>query len=1040
MLDSNFTISWWQKTASLQYRYPRILQFGHGSSYSDKFAISEEDDGNIYLWINGINVSSMPAPAISAWHHVAVMRNGYDYTWFLDGNPVSTNNFVSIIPCDGCLSKLAIYDTSGLDLLIGAGDDPTRNHPTEVNSDGNPKVIGTGSFNGEIAGVQISLSAIRESATAFTPPTDFLNPGTGFAFSMYVSETEVLDKSSHNLTVTPIVLTAGEFSNFAPPTPSPSPTSGPTDPPSPTPDPSPSPSSSPSSSPSPDPSGSPSAPAQTQSVIGSEFNGWNEDFEIFKEPGSALFDYRDIKKLVMAIPLAYRDEANNLIKTKCFIDLSGDWVVADDGSQIRFSLVNFEFFSKYIFPSDCHTAPGPGHPDGYEIPDYYPGMLGGSQVRVEWILWTTEPTDITDINGIYERLFLDLYIPPEISSYSITRGNNSETDPGRISFGDTLTVTVVNETATESVVMLFQVPEAFATGGSNSQNHWCEYSFAPDENGEFGNTYALPNLEDFLYECRIIFNGDWTFDVGAERFFTLEFRDSAHNSSFSPVLTLNAIDQIDWSLYPTEAWAPEPYWDSTLILEKSESAPRFDFNRIKHLSIRVPVSYQDSSTAQIETNVFCEIPSENVQVSSSSRRSIYLELPTFISFAEEMFTQGCTTIHDQAHPNGHDFPDYSYGMFGETETSISIFLWTQSEVQDYAYTETAFEEIPYTLTLPPEVTGYTNSRGHGSETDVTKIRSGDALTLDIANSSALWDITYALKIPEVPDSAGENGFCYLDAELDSTGKVLSHFVMPSNSEISRICHLQFESNWVFDETLNRPMLLYAEDFEGNFSSLKSFEFIATVSNQPAPTPPAPNPPAPTPPAPNPPAPTPPAPTPPAPTPPAPEPVEIEKVPLVEESDAQASTAEIVVSAERPKPEEIKTSVDTANSMPNEKLLVARECSAKGIWIFTKSGLLQICDQNLLPVLTIRSCAGKSATPTYPWVFKAQRFKPGYSKTQSGLYLYYAVFFYKGLAIAGVDKVSSVPCSNGSVFIEKKYAKQVYQYIQSKNSLIRVRNS
>jgi hypothetical protein len=110
-----------------------------------------------------------------------------------------------------------------------------------------------------------------------------------------------------------------------------------------------------------------------------------------------------------------------------------------------------------------------------------------------------------------------------------------------------------------------------------------------------------------------------------------------------------------------------------------------------------------------------------------------------------------------------------------------------------------------------------------------------------------------------------------------------------------------------------------------------------------------------------------------------------------------------------------------------------------VWIFTKSNLLQICDTKLKPVLVIPACTGKKATPTYPWLFKAQRFKPGYSSTQSGQKLYYSVFFFKGLAIAGVDKVSPAPCSNGSVFIEKKYAKQVYTYIAKNKSLIWVKS-
>ena len=53
-------------------------------------------------------------------------------------------------------------------------------------------------------------------------------------------------------------------------------------------------------------------------------------------------------------------------------------------------------------------------------------------------------------------------------------------------------------------------------------------------------------------------------------------------------------------------------------------------------------------------------------------------------------------------------------------------------------------------------------------------------------------------------------------------------------------------------------------------------------------------------------------------------------------------------------------------------------------------------------------------------------------------IYDAVFFFKGLAIAGVNKVSSQPCSNGSVFIEKKYSEQVFEFALRNKPLIRVK--
>jgi hypothetical protein len=111
----------------------------------------------------------------------------------------------------------------------------------------------------------------------------------------------------------------------------------------------------------------------------------------------------------------------------------------------------------------------------------------------------------------------------------------------------------------------------------------------------------------------------------------------------------------------------------------------------------------------------------------------------------------------------------------------------------------------------------------------------------------------------------------------------------------------------------------------------------------------------------------------------------------------------------------------------------------GIWVYTKSGSLKICDATKGVLLEVPACTGKSATPTFPWVFKPQRFKAGYTGTSTGSRIYYAVFFYKGLAIAGVDKVTKAPCSKGSVFIEKKYAKQVYEFAQNYKPLIRVFN-
>jgi hypothetical protein len=187
---------------------------------------------------------------------------------------------------------------------------------------------------------------------------------------------------------------------------------------------------------------------------------------------------------------------------------------------------------------------------------------------------------------------------------------------------------------------------------------------------------------------------------------------------------------------------------------------------------------------------------------------------------------------------------------------------------------------------------------------------------------------------------------------------------------------------------------------------------------------------PAPPTPTPPAPTPPAPTPVPPTPPAPvEDVKVEsnETHLTESVKPELEKAELV------KEEPTKT------EKPKTITIKAKACTAQGIWIFTKSGLLQICDAQLKVALATKACTGKSATPTFPWVFKAQRFKPGYTNTKSGLQIYYSVFFYKGLAIAGIDHVSSAPCSNGSVFIDKKSAKKVYEFLKTTNAPIWVKD-
>jgi hypothetical protein len=302
---------------------------------------------------------------------------------------------------------------------------------------------------------------------------------------------------------------------------------------------------------------------------------------------------------------------------------------------------------------------------------------------------------------------------------------------------------------------------------------------------------------------------------------------------------------------------------------------------------------------------------------------------------------------------------------------------------------------------------------------------------------------WSVNLPEafrIGDSPNNNTWCYLWIEADTNGVFLESVTVPSSSQIYSHCHGEnfYSGDWTYDESVSRSIRIFAEDLEGNgigYPRVDSPLTLAAKIQTPEPDPTAPPTLEPTPPKkiiPS--EPTPPAPTP---EPPAPTPVSTPNVPT---PDPIVVTPEPIVIAPEPVVTEVLVKSELpVSDKPIKIALVAKACLKAGVWIFTKNNLLQICDTKLKPVLVIPACTGKKATPTYPWLFKAQRFKPGYSSTQSGQKLYYSVFFFKGLAIAGVDKVSPAPCSNGSVFIEKKYAKQVYTYIAKNKSLIWVKS-
>ena len=161
-----------------------------------------------------------------------------------------------------------------------------------------------------------------------------------------------------------------------------------------------------------------------------------------------------------------------------------------------------------------------------------------------------------------------------------------------------------------------------------------------------------------------------------------------------------------------------------------------------------------------------------------------------------------------------------------------------------------------------------------------------------------------------------------------------------------------------------------------------------------------------------------------------------------ESHSVIETSEHTETLSTPKIDKLSEESKKVSSVRDEVLEddkgIPTWCVKMGIWILTESGKLRICDPINEISLEVPACAGKKNTPTYPWIFRANRFIPGESDSKSGVTLHNAVFFYKGLAISGSNEVKDKPCSKGSVFIPMEYSKTVYDFAKSNKPLIWVR--
>jgi hypothetical protein len=268
--------------------------------------------------------------------------------------------------------------------------------------------------------------------------------------------------------------------------------------------------------------------------------------------------------------------------------------------------------------------------------------------------------------------------------------------------------------------------------------------------------------------------------------------------------------------------------------------------------------------------------------------------------------------------------------------------------------------------------------------------------------------------PEMPAN-----FCFLTLIPDENGNI----TFPTEAALISLCRVQWSGDWEFNRYQDHQALFTFLGENSNNGSLLSLN-IAAVESPPTEESAPPLPPV-SPPSQN-------IPTS-VPSPPSFESIKPEETKLEPEVEDIQPTPIVIPIEELELPEKLDEKESIA------KTLKAKRCIKQGVWVFTKSGLIQICDSNLKVLLVSKACTGRSATPTFPWIFKAQRFKPGYTKTRSGLSLYFSVFFFKGLAIAGVDTVSSSPCSSGSVLTDKKSAKKIFSYLKENDSPIWVRN-
>ncbi len=551
------------------------------------------------------------------------------------------------------------------------------------------------------------------------------------------------------------------------------------------------------------------------------------------------------------------------------------------------------------------------------------------------------------------------------------------------------------------------------TESATTQAYQYEFSVVGDE------AYGIHIFPERGYEIsQILWNGEVRTDPSNW--------NGSQNTISGTELTENLTLSISFRLIRTRSMViSDPgnnhifFRDTFYLTSENENIPN-NYWGVGGIVLALPVQVPVLNSEEIQTTCYMDMNQFWDMDPFTNFDEIQIQLPDFSAFFYFFFPRDCEFPELADFPEGYAIENYIPGMLGVESATATLALFSVLP-GDLSNLTTAIETKTLTITLPPDLLGYTVISQDPQKASPGKIYFGDTITVEVGNSATAHLLEMIVELPEArsTDPSNTERFCILEyvAREDHS------YLFPTEEEFIARCRQSWDGDWEFNRTQDHAIGVTYSDSAYSHGSTLSITLAAPVQVN-IPTPPAPT-------------------TPPVST-------YIQPAPTIEILPPEKPTVvipekELVSNSKVELEEDVQESVQVEQV---ETLVIAEEkkvsikkkaCIARGVWIYTKSGLLQICDEKLNVVLATKACAGKSSTPTFPWVYRAQRFKAGYTPTKSGLSLFYSVFFFKGLAIAGVDRVSDAPCSNGSVLIDKSSAKKVYKFLKSTNAPIWVKD-